>query len=194
MAIGDYQGRLLSRPVKVRWAGWETDTYRLQQNGWQLSAEQDVCYNRMRLVMRHEQIGMIGQTNDLDWDFQRALHAVPFEDGPEAFFQMRHMGRSILIQSHGPMDFSGFQPIDAKPSWTTSPVRELEDLVHFSAPLVRTKALILPEKTVDSLLAEILEMQEGAKMDYFRDAVAREGEKLPQARFHAQILSFPVAA
>lgn len=197
MSLSDFRGRILSRPVKVHWAGWETDTLTLQQNGWELSVDQNIARNEMRMVIRHEQLGFIGQSASLPWDFHSGMmehHYLNAYEGRERFFQMRHMGRSIMIHNHGAMDFSRYSPVDAQPRFTQEAPKELGDLVHFAAPLVRTQALVLPEKTVDQLLADILEAQQDAKTSYFRDMVAREGDTLPAHKFHAQIISFPQAA
>ncbi len=187
--------RILSRPVKLHWAGWETDTYRLQQAGWELSAEQNIASRSIRMVIRNEALGMIGQTLTTAWDYERMLDVGSLgvrDDYEEKYLQLRHMGRQIVVHNHGPMDFS---PIDAQPQVTTSEVRSLDDLVHFAkAPLVRTQALVLPEPEVDDLLRMILERQQAAKTDYFRDIVAKEGGVAAPHKFHAQIISLPAAA
>lgn len=195
MTLGpDFHGsRILSRPVRVHWAGWTTTTYELQQAGWELSANQDVGSRRMQIVIRNEQLGMIGQTSPIDFDYLSALHDHRFELPTVA--QVRCLGRQIVIQNHGPMTFEPFRPIDAAPQLCPVEMRDLADLAHFApAPLVRTQAIVLPEEDVDSLLARILEKQACAKTDYFRDLVSREGAAIPAHRFHAQIISLPRAA
>lgn len=183
--------RIFSRPVRIHWAGWETDTLRLQQAGWQLSAEQDPMRNTMRLALRHEQIRMEGLTELEDWYFERTL-VDPSGRPLDTSLRMRAMGRAIMIHEHAPFDFA---PIDAAPSVTLDhKVTSLSDLAHFAAPLVRTQALVLPEATVDQLLSQLLEKQQAAKTDYFKDMVAREGSVIPAHKFHAQIISLREAA
>jgi hypothetical protein len=182
--------RLLSRPIKVHWAGWESDTFRLQQAGWKLSVEELVHYQQMRMVIKHDQIGMIGQTNDLRFEHYRAANSFDYINNLP-IWQMAHMGRSIMMHNHGPVDWN-FRPVDATPQLQSREIKSLEDMVHFaSAPLVRTQALVLPEATVDDLLKEILERQQDAKMDYFEDLVRKEGQIQPAHKFHAQIISIP---
>jgi hypothetical protein len=183
------QGRLLSKPVKVHWLGWETDTYRLQQAGWELSMDQDYCGRRMRMVCRHQSEHFIGQTNDIPMELARG----PYEDIPyHHIWQMSHLGREIRVHERGPISaYANFKAVDAKPQLNFERVTSLEDLVPFAgAPIVRNQALILPEATVDDLLKEILDRQEDAKMAYFEDLVQREGdaERAPP-KFHAQIIS-----
>ena len=185
--------RILSRPVKIHWAGWETDTFRLQQNGWDLSAEQHVERDTMRLVFRNEHLGMIGQTADINYCYEAAAFGGPLSDYmPERYAQVRHMGRQIVIHNHGPMDF---RAIDAQPQITREAVNSLEDLCAFApAPLLRTNCLVLPEATVDDLLSEIIERQKDAKTSYFKDIVSKEGSIAQPHKFHAQIISLPRAA
>lgn len=183
------QGRLLSKPVKVHWLGWETDTYRLQQAGWELSMDQDYMRREMRMVVRHRTEAFIGQTNSIPLEFARDPY---YEDAAKHIWQMHHMGREIRVHEHGPISaYANFKAVDAKPQLSFERVTSLADLVPFAgAPLIRTQALILPEATVDDLLAGILDRQQDAKMAYFDDLVQREGEmdRAPP-KFHAQIIS-----
>ena len=180
--------RLLSKPMRVHWDGWETDTYRLQQNGWDISMDQDPIGLRMRMVIRNRVQGFIGQSHDIP---MKLCHPGMY-DGPEHrdIWQMRAMGREIRIHETGPVSgYANFRAVDCSPRLSFEKVSSLEDLVPFAnAPLVRTQALVLPEATVDDLLREILERQQDAKTSYFKDLVGREGQ-LPPHQFHCQIIS-----
>jgi hypothetical protein len=196
MGFGSYDethGRLLSKPVKVYWEGWETDTYTLQQNGWDLSVDQDHMRMYMRMVVRNKRLGFIGQTNNIPMEYVRYGDF----DQPKHIWQMQCMGRDIRVHEHGPISaYANFKAIDAKPQLSFEKVTSLEDLVPFArAPLVRTQALVLPEASVDDLLAEILARQSEAKTEYFKDLVWREGQPAPPPhKFHAQIISLGKAA
>lgn len=187
--------RLLAKPVKVYWRGWETDTYRLQQEGWELSMDQDVCQMRMRMVVRHREAGFMGQTNDIPLHLAAPYgveRAYGMETEPRHIWQMQHMGRSIMVRELGPISgYANFRAVDAKPQLAISEVKCLEDLVPFpSAPLIRNQALILPEASVDDLLAGILERQQEAKLAYFEDLVRKDGEQeRAPTKFHCQIIS-----
>lgn len=191
MRLSELEGRILSRPMKVRWAGWESDTYSLQQAGWDLSVDQDICHGRMRMVIRHGSTGMIGQTQDLPYDYLEAARQGSVSQFCPHIWQMRHLGGSLMVtHGEGFNPFHQFHAIDAKPQYDATRIDHLEDLVHFAkAPLVRTTALVLPEATVDDLLKEILERQQEAKLDYFRDVVQQEGALMRPHKFHAQIIS-----
>lgn len=190
--------RLLSRPVRVHWLGWETDTYRLQQAGWELSVEESFERNTMRLAINHPRARVQGISTRASWDYYGMSYREPFMDErPEAVLEMRHMGREVLIEhSMGPsMDF---HPIDAQPSFTTNQMSRLEDLAHFQPALVRSsKLIVLSDASVDQLLERALELQEPAKQAYFTENVRKDrqgGLILPEHDFRCSIVSLREAA
>jgi hypothetical protein len=186
--LGNYP-RILSRPVKLSWAGWETDTFRLQQAGWTLSAEQDYAHCRMRLAFNHDQIDMRGYTQWIEGAGGMTICGQPLE---WAYAAVKYVGRTLMIHEHDPFNF---QTVDALPRMALGGYKDLSDLAHFApAPLVRTQALVLPEEDVDARLSRILEKQQAAKTDYFRDLVRKQGQDVPAHKFHAQIITLPRAA
>ncbi len=184
----NFGSRILGRPIKVHWAGWESTTARLQQAGWEVAAEQDAFRNTMRLAFNHPQHGAQGITEVTDHDYYRdqASHGPHMEHMPLELPMRVHMGREVRVHSAG---IPNLAAIDAYPSICHQGIHKLEDLAHFRPAAVRTNPYVLPEESVDELLSRILEMQEKAKTDYFRDMIAREGSALPAHRHCAQIIS-----
>jgi hypothetical protein len=186
--------RLISRPVRVHWMGWETDTYKLQQAGWQISAEQSVERRTLRMCIKHRDADMVGLSCHMDmyhfndrYNHPDNLYGRVTET---AICEMRHMARDITV--HDRHAFLDFKAIDAEPRIMMEPQGRwsLKDLLPFAeAPLVRTKALILPEAQVDDLLAAILERQADARTAYFKDLNERERLEMPSTKIHAQIIS-----
>lgn len=186
-----YRDPIMSRPITIRWAGWESDTHRLQQNGWEIAASQDVAAARMRIALRHQRYGLRGYTSPLDlyryrgpgWDDEVRRQGV--------YGEVRHMGSAINVIEHGLMDF---RPVDATPQLRPDRVTSLDDLAHFAGAMVRTQQVVVPEEDVNDLLLRILEKQQAAKTAYFDEQVRREGGLLQPHKFHAQIISLPRAA
>jgi hypothetical protein len=181
--------RILSRPLRLLWAGWETTTTRLQQAGWKLSAEQDFYGNRMRIALSHDGMSMYAMTPSFDFQYMEAardyryLESVPIP-------VVHAMGRQVFIHEHGRIDWM-FKEIDAQPTFTATKISKIEDLAHFAAPLVRCNEVIIPEESVPELLDRILKLQQPARTDRLREEM-RSPEGLiaaPQQKFHAQILS-----
>lgn len=179
---------LRSRPVRVNWAGFQTDTFTLQQQGWSLSADQDVCRMQMRLAMRNERLGMVGITEPVEWDF---FHYARDPVSQLPTLRMQIMSRQVNVIHEWEGALSNFRPIDAMPQMIERKVTALEDLVHFNPSLARTQQMIVPEESVDDLMARILEMQQGTRIERIRNEIAEGAEVsfVPQQKFHAQIIS-----
>lgn len=181
---------MLSRPLRVEWAGWVTDTLRLQQAGWKLSAEQDVYYNRIRIAMAHEGLRMEAMSDRMDFEYERfARMPQDLRDLPPIIVR-RAMGSEVRIHEAGRIDWN-FQAIDAKPCMTENRISRMEDLCHFATPLVRCNEVIIPNESVPELMERILKLQQPARTDRIREDM-RNPEGLiqaPQQKFHAQIIS-----
>lgn len=182
-----HDARLLSRPLRIEWAGWETNTYRLQQAGWKLSAEQDYYQNRMRLAMHHERMNLYAMSRMSEFEYELAARNREYE---LPMIVMQAMGREVFIQEHGSIDW-GFNAIDAKPCFTDRKITRIEDLAHFAAPLVRCNEVIIPEESVPKLMERILELQQPARTDRIKEQMRNpEGyDRQPQQKFQAQIIS-----
>jgi len=181
--------RILSRPVKLHWAGWETDTARLQQAGWQISADQRFDRDTMQIAVSHMG-GARGVSEISAW---RCAERYPWDERPmEASLSMR-LAQQVKFEHFG-AGFPSFSAVDAMPQLRECQIKTLDDLAHFAPQMVRTEQLLVPEESVDDLLSRILEKQQAAKTAYFREQMAREGAALPQHRFAAQIIAFKDAA
>lgn len=184
--------RVLALPMKVYWAGWESSTLELQQAGWKLSMVQNPMNDSLTLAIQHDQLNMRGITPEISFHHRNMTPEGKMIHAP---CRIAHMGHTIMVQQR---DWGGwdFHPIDARPQMSTwNEFKSLDDMCHFpKLPLVSTQAIVVPEATVDELLSRILDKQQGAKTDYFRDLVAREGSIVPAHKFHAQIISIKDAA
>jgi hypothetical protein len=188
--MGYHVDPMLSRPVELHWAGWRSDTLTLQQHGWQLSAEQDVMRQQMSIAMRNERAGMSGITAPMTFEYQRYAHN-HYDVRPT--LPVHLMGRKIEIMHTMGNHWDNFRPIDALPQFVPNrEIRALEDFVHFAPALARTQQLIVPEDSVEELMARILKMQQGPRIERIREEI-REGDRInfqaPRQKFHAQIIS-----
>jgi hypothetical protein len=194
--VRDFEHRLLSRPVKLHWAGWTADTLSLQQAGWALSAHQDIARMQMAIALRHPTYGS-GVSAHVDWHFmedwdhyQRISKVGHIPDLP-----VHVLGRPVHIETMN-TDWSAFEPIDAKPQMFDVARRtgNLEDFVHFAPSLARTKEIIIPEQSVPELMERILQLQQPdrearIRKDIMRNPDGYELSGVPRQKFHAQILS-----
>lgn len=181
--------RLLSRPLKILWAGWESDTYQLQKAGWKLSAYQDIRGNRLQLAFEHGHRGqaMRAITSVIPFQYERTIDDVRYISDMPSLHVEQAIGGEVWITQHGSVDFYHFQAIDAEPRLTARKVTRLEDLAHFASPLIRTNEIIIPEESVPDLLERILKLQQPARTDRIREEL--RGEMRHEQKFHAQIIS-----
>lgn len=184
MASGE--PRILSRPLRVHWAGWETTTFQLQKRGWKLSAYQDIQGSRLQMAFRHDGLQIEGITAELPYRYESALDMREREYVDSIVLQVQRMlGEQVLVHATGELPM--WLPVDAEPRYTESKIMRLEDLAHFSGPLIRTNEIIVPEESVPELLERILKMQQPGRIERIREEL--RGEHRPQQKFHAQIIS-----
>lgn len=180
--------RFLSQPIRVHWAGWESDTYRLQQMGWEIAAHQDVVGGRMQIALKHPKGHAMGISEVVPFDYRGDRDWTREFYGSDFRVNFHDLARTINIHHHGAIaSWPSFELVDAMPQVSAAPVTRLEDLVHFAGP--KRQSFILPEETVPDLMERILKLQQPAREAHF----LREA-KLPPPRFQAQILSLPSAA
>jgi len=173
-------------PIPVEMAGWRSDTYELQQHGWQISADQDVHRRCIQLALHHPRTGVYAMSMIEDLDY---FH-------PERADMLRHMvihinqmGVKVLFQhtiniSQEPM--SAFNPVDATPYIIETKISSLEDLVVFR-PL--PKEIIVAPDSVPSLMDKILALQDPKMKEIMSEQRKRDARDAPKIESHCQIIS-----
>lgn len=179
---------MLSRPFRIYWSGWEAESSRLQQMGWELSAEEMMEYRSLRIIMRHREQQLYCVSEPVDFDYFDMSH-----DRPIPPVQIQWMANKVTVNVHD--DFSAFKPIDAYPQIAQIERKSIEDFSIFATPLVRTEEIIVEPETVSECM-EIIKRIQKPEQDAIREkrrfAEAREGREIeaaPRQKFHAQILS-----
>lgn len=189
--------RILSEPATVWWSGFRSDTARLQQAGWEIAAEEDVVYGRIRLLLRNQNMRLYALTNEVAFEHR----CVDCFQGRRPPLEFNVVAAAPKIEVHRFADiaavaFDTFKQIDAYPQVQHDvEIKSLDDFKIFATPLVRTEEIIVEPQTVSAMLERIREMQapeQAALRQKQRLAASRQGlyvEEVPQQRFHAQIIS-----
>jgi hypothetical protein len=189
--------RVLSEPAVVWWAGFRSDTLRLQQAGWEIAAEEDVAYNCIRLILRHQNMRLYALTNEVEYNY-RALMVDP---GCRSALEFNVVAAAPKFEVHrfagiGPVEFENFRQIDAQPQVAQNvEIKSLDDFRIFATPLTRTEEIIVEPRTVSAMLEQIRKMQVPEQeriRQKERLAARRAGESVdagPRQQFHAQIIS-----
>ena len=187
----DWECRLLSKPTPVTWAGFESNTLRLQQAGWEFSAEQCMASMRTRFLMRHQAMRFHGCSAYVDTDFFRG-------PGDQSWRQIQFpiqwmTGGDVRVYDN----FDLCQPVDMQPQMLQK-VTSMEDMALFAgASLARTNEIIVDPDSVADMLARISDLQDPARKEHFLQMTkeaSREGRSMdgiiqPRQNFHAQIIS-----
>jgi len=167
-ALVDSTGHFLqSAPVKVRMAGFESNTYALQRAGWQISVETFRRYERaaidMRVAFKHDGIKQMA-LGVLSMDESQIIGS---KIGPHAFVNdmLKHMGIDIsyiapMIQFHvmptyGVMKFTA---IDATPTYKK--VVNLDEIAMFKPIKGEDFEIFINQKDEAEILEILLKKQD----------------------------------
>ncbi len=159
--------RWIQNPVcKVYFAGFESDTYRLQRSGWSVSARQQIStYSSgfdISLVLKHEAANLYALSNRVSLDYGM-LHNM-YEVANHLIFHLQQVSSSMYVQTMngipGSLEkyYNEFNPISCVPEYTNERIC-LSNLNIFK-PLVETKEIVLGPKTVNEALEYVLKLQE----------------------------------
>ncbi len=170
--------RLINQPVRILWAGFETDTLKLQRSGWQLAAEENRDRLSIRIAMKHPELKLYGITQEVDRD---RFAFDMYKQDQHLVLQMQYIGNDIrelsITNRYG---FENFHPIDAEPvygMYDSPTARSIDDFQLFK-PLskVKEKEIIVPSESVSELLDRIHALQK-PKQDEIRKRKSREYRK-----------------
>lgn len=160
----------------------------LQQQGWEISAEQDYHACGLRVALRHQSMRMYGISESIYMDYFRYTRHTELPP-----IRIQYMASDLTVNIMD--DLSRFRPIDAMPQVDEIERKSIEDFSIFATPLVRTEEIIIEPETVAECL-EIIKRIQKPEQDAIREKKrlyeARENRRLeavPRQRFHAQILS-----
>ena len=184
-------GWFRSYPIRVRMLGMDSDTFRMQQAGWEFTVDERIEYRAFQVIARHKDARMYAASRQIPFEyFADAFHRESMLRGMT--IDMCYVGSSMSVVLAMDSHVMNFKPVDMAPQmYMRQQTLNIEDLAIFAAPLTRTQEIIVPEDSVSSLLDRILEFKQDIDPEYARMKV-REGERIdgrPQQKFHAQILS-----
>ena len=191
MDFGNFP-RVISQAHPVCWAGFQSDTRTLQQNGWEFSAHQDMADHSFGLMLRHQALGIHAATNLIHYGHMEMKH----RDARLAFYIQWLTDKSINFQHVQPPQWvDECSPVDMQPQ-VIHEMKNIDDLNLFAGvSLARTKQLIVDPDDVSAMMARILEVQDPARQERFKKMAAearQEGspnKASPRQTFHAQIVS-----
>jgi len=164
---------MLSHPVKLFWNGWESNTYRLQEYGWEISAAESVEYRKMAISFRHKESNMRGISDYVDWDYYQNVVS---QNYPVHMPTLRcQLANNITLQIQSPVDYDLFNPIDARPiNKRIYQNISLDDLAHFRKIEKPSNEIFLKQASMEDILNMALSKQEPKQKQIRKDLIKRQ--------------------
>ena len=203
-----YDSWIQNAPISVRLAGWQSDTYTLQQHGWQISASQRMDIMALQIALRLP--GDRGQdtycvSNMVDMQYWRSgqdrlemlKHLeinIPYS-GANVALRVDQPGRTYRMVGDLRAHAETFYPVDATPHYVDlDKDHKLEDMVVFR-PLPKDELIVAPD-TVPGLMDKILALQDPKMKELLQEQRkrearngARDGADAPKLQNHCSIIS-----
>lgn len=190
----NYQSKyfLQSAPFKIVWAGFESDTLRLQNNGWTLAVEDNydfVCARHyVRFILRHAMLDLYCVTAVNAFDFHELSEYFNYSDG-RLPFNIQVIGKDIRYMPMQEINLACVKEIDARPEFIEYDVKSIKDLCIFKTLITPDNALIVEPDRISELLEKIVAAQAPNQAE-IRDRIKRaEARDSLKQTLHAQILS-----
>lgn len=187
MALSDR--RFLSERHTVRFLGFESNTFRLQQEGWALAAEQDFERGTINLALHHQGAGLYMLGREQGFNYHRAVGLALHRDQHALVFDIVRCSTKISITEvsyRPPM----WEAIDATPCFVDTPIRSMSDMGIFNKPMVRTEEILIEPSSVAECLDLIRRLQVPDLAEIRKRNARRDSAEIARREtFHAQILS-----
>ena len=173
---------MLSQPVRIYWAGWETDTYRLQAEGWEISAQEDIQRRKMNIALRHADSGMRGFCEGMDWDYFRNMERqqqMGMMDSRNLPTFHAQLASDIIVNHPGAMmsEDIPYHAIDARPMMQNLNMegKSVDSFAHFRRIEKPSDEIYLRKASMAEILEMALQKQE-PKQEEIRQQMVRDNE------------------
>ena len=185
---------ILSRPHPMHFAGWRSDTFTLQQAGWEFTASQRIGMDEVGLAFQHPRLGLKGLTNTIP-SYVYAEMGIHRDTAPPFHVTWMTDAQVQFRQIEIPHWLPSCDPVDMRPQMIDE-IKDFDDMVRFAGvSMARTAELIVDPDDVSAMMDRILTLQNPARQKRYREIV-RQGRQVGSAKpvsrqnFHAQIVSF----
>lgn len=183
---------LQSTPFKIIWAAFESDTLRLQNNGWTLAIEDRFDHplyrHELRFILRHEMLDLYCITGINIFDFHDLTSFINHH-GSFLPFHIQALGKEIHYRNPQRFDLTCIKEIDAIPQYMDVDYGKISELSIFKTLIKPDNALIVEPDQIALLLEKIVSAQ-SPKQAEIRERIRKSDarDNLKQT-LHAQILS-----
>jgi hypothetical protein len=191
-SLSNFRGFVQSAPIQIRWAGFESNTLVLQNNGWRIAIEDEfdhIMYqHQIRFLLRHETLNITAITSIEQVDFER-LYMNGKGKYEMPYFHIYIAARDIIYTRIPEIKLGNLYEIDARPEYIEEENINFNDLPIFKTLIKPDNALIVEPDKIADILAQIVECQ-SPKQAEIRERIRKEsGRNDIKQTLHAQILS-----
>jgi hypothetical protein len=171
-------------PIRVRWAGWESDTYVLKRQGWQIFAHQQMCpYEFAQEIMisakaPDNRLMIMGRkkiTPDRVYGGSRGLVEMLYHAGIEMtayrsndMVSIYEMPRTDWLAMDAMLPCDGFANVDLKSE------RQSFETLNLFKFTESPKEIYIPQTSVDDCLNKILQLQFPKQVELKKNAALVE--------------------
>lgn len=180
----------MNAPIRLYWAGWETDTFSLAKQGWQISAEQNVMNNRMRIAIRHPEAEIQGITEIEEFLYREMTDGRMHSPVIPTTLQFSTLQRQVFVNTMSHSGEFDFRAIDPRPRYEyMSEIRNLEDFAHFETTFETPKhEVYLHEANLNQILEMAIKKQEPEQKQIRKEMLKRkELEEYRRGKLHTEL-------
>ena len=176
MAISNYGRDGMIPPIRVRFQGWESDTYTLQQAGWRVAMEKDIQRMMIHFIFANEDLQLAGMSEQ--------FYLQEFMQDPyRCVIHVNRIGKlNVVRHKHAEPLLSEFEEVDCTPRYSEWVERDIFETGLFPAKRAEDVYVEQADMSVIELLEKIKEKQQ-PKQDEIRQRIAR-GEAKQQTVGH----------
>jgi hypothetical protein len=183
---------LQSAPFRISWAGFESDTLKLQNNGWSVAVE-DVCdhafcTHEVRFILKHEMLNLYAITRVNTFEFSDLTDYL-FKHKDHLKFHIQVIGKDIHYQYLPQFSFDSIKEIDCHPQFESIERHSIKDLSIFKTLVTPESALIIEPERIADLLEKIVEAQVPNQKEIRERMRSKDRRDMLKQTLHAQILS-----
>lgn len=167
--------RIISKPFKLYWAGWKTDTLSLQKEGWCISVSENHMMSSLRIAIKNDSLNIRGISNFLYVEYERFLSQyVNNNFNIDINISVAKMSMSERIFMIDQPEYE-FIPIDAKPT-STQKYCDFDDLILFKKVEVieNVKDIFLKDASMSEILRFALNKQEPEQERIRKEMIKRQ--------------------
>lgn len=183
---------LQSTPFTIRWAGFESDTLTLQNNGWTIAVE-DCFYHaldqhELRFILKHDMLNLHAITRVEKIYFSHFINNMTLHQN-NIPFHIQIIAKEIMYTSIPEIRTENLNLIDCSPEYIKMDYGNISELSIFKTLVKPDNALIIEPDKISSILQQIVDAQAPNQKEIRERMRRKDSRDAVKQTLHAQILT-----